>query len=69
MIKQAQDEMKTEDIEWRTLSVAEPQGHQLALQYKIQYVPTTIINGKKWFVGVTTVEQLKGEILKFKDAE
>jgi len=46
--------------------VAEPEGRALAINYNIRFVPTTIINSTKWLVGVTTTEQLKEEIEKYK---
>jgi hypothetical protein len=66
VIKQAQDEATAEDIDWITLNVAEPEARKVALEYKIRFVPTTIINGEKWLVGVTSVQQLMEEISQFK---
>lgn len=66
VIKQTQDEMKAEKIEWVTRNVAEQEDREIAVEYKIRFVPTTIINGEKWLVGVSTVEQLKEEIEKYK---
>jgi protein-disulfide isomerase len=51
-------------VEWQIWNVADPEGKALAISYKIRYVPTTIINGTKRLVGVTTIEQLKEEIAK-----
>lgn len=47
-------------------NVAKPEDRQIAVDYQIRFVPTTIIDGEKWLVGVTTVEQLKEEIVKRK---
>ena len=58
--------MQSEEIEWITRNVAEPKDRKIAVDYKIKFVPTTIINGEKWLVGVSSVEQLKEEILKFR---
>ncbi|NVM54503.1 MAG: thioredoxin family protein [Candidatus Helarchaeota archaeon] len=58
--------MKAEKIEWVTRNVAEQEDREIAVEYKIRFVPTTIINGEKWLVGVSTVEQLKEEIEKYK---
>ncbi len=66
MIKQAQDKIKIDGIEWITRNVMEPEARKIAISYKIQFVPTTIINGETKLVGVTTVERLEEEILKFK---
>lgn len=62
----AKKDLEAENIEWITRNVAEPEDRQLAMEYKVKFVPTTIINGEKWLVGVSTVEQLKAEIEKFK---
>ena len=67
MIQQAREQTKDDaQIEWRTLNVAEAESRQLAMDYKIKFVPTTIINGEKWLIGVTSVEQILEEITKFK---
>jgi protein-disulfide isomerase len=57
---------KEKDIEWITRNVAEPEAREIAVNYKIRFVPTTIINGETRLVGVTTVEQLLEEIAKQK---
>jgi hypothetical protein len=66
VIKEAQAEMQSEQIEWVKRNVANPEDKKLAISYKIRFVPTTIIAGKTRLVGVTTVEKLKEEIIKFK---
>ncbi len=66
MIEQVKGEMETDSIEWITRNVAEPASRQAALDYKVRFVPTTIIAGEKWLVGVSSPEQLKEAILQFK---
>ena len=66
MIEQVKGEMDAEPIEWITRNVADPASKQVALDYKIRFVPTTIVNGEKWLVGVSSPEQLKEAILHFK---
>jgi hypothetical protein len=67
VIQQAREQTKDNtEIEWLTRNVAEAESRQLALAYKIKFVPTTIINGAKWLIGVTSVEQILEEIAKFK---
>jgi hypothetical protein len=66
VIKEAQEKIKIEDLEWITMNVAETEARKAAVDYRIRFVPTTIINGEKMLVGVTTVKQLEDEISKFK---
>jgi protein-disulfide isomerase len=66
VIQQAREQTKDAQIEWLTRNVAEDEARQLAIAYKVKFVPTTIINGEKWLIGVTSVEQILEEIAKFK---
>ncbi len=67
MIEHAREQTKDNaQIEWLTRNVADTESKQLAITYKIKFVPTTIINGEKWLIGVTSVEQILEEIAKFK---
>jgi len=68
VINQTQEKTKDKDkdIEWITRNVAEPEARDIAVTYKIRFVPTTIINGETRLVGVTTVERLLEEIEKQK---
>ncbi|MHA1266575.1 MAG: hypothetical protein ACTSRS_15170 [Candidatus Helarchaeota archaeon] len=66
MIEKVQEELKSESIDWVRYNVAEPEARQIAIANKIQFVPTTLIQGATRLVGVTTAERLKEEILKFK---
>jgi protein-disulfide isomerase len=67
VIEHAREQTKDNaQIEWLTRNVADAESKQLAIAYKIKFVPTTIINGEKWLIGVTSVVQILEEIAKFK---
>jgi hypothetical protein len=67
VIQETKEKTKNDNrIEWVTMNVAEPDGREKAVAYKLRFVPTTIINGETKLVGVTTVERLIEEIEKCK---
>ena len=45
------------DFNYRSLDVSEPEGRRMSIELYIRSVPSTVINGKLSYVGISTKEE------------